>query len=55
MVLGDDPRPASAEALRVIPIALVYDLLLAPFVLPPAMRLFRRTAPHAGPPRMSRP
>jgi hypothetical protein len=41
-----DPAIPVAEALRVIPVALVYDLLLAPFVLPPAMRLFRRVRPH---------
>jgi rod shape-determining protein MreD len=40
-----DPAIPVAEALRVIPVALVYDLLLAPFVLPPAMRLFRRVRP----------
>jgi hypothetical protein len=34
-----------AEALRVIPEAVVYDLLMAPFVLPPVMRLFRRMRP----------
>jgi hypothetical protein len=34
------------EALRVIPEAVVYDLLLAPFVLPLAMRLFRRLRPE---------
>jgi rod shape-determining protein MreD len=45
MLLRDPAIPA-AEALRVIPVALAYDLLLAPFVLPPAMRLFRRTRPH---------
>jgi rod shape-determining protein MreD len=44
MLLRDPAIPA-AEALRVIPVALVYDLLLAPFVLPPAMRLFRRVRP----------
>jgi rod shape-determining protein MreD len=41
-----NPATPVAEALRVIPAALVYDLLLAPFVLPPMMRLFRRTRPH---------
>lgn len=41
-----DPAIPVAEALRVIPIALVYDLLLAPFVLPAAMRMFRRMQPH---------
>jgi rod shape-determining protein MreD len=40
-----DPAIPVAEALRVIPVALVYDLLLAPFVLPPAMRMFRRVRP----------
>ena len=44
MLLRDPAIPA-AEALRVIPVALVYDLLLAPFVLPPAMRMFRRVRP----------
>jgi rod shape-determining protein MreD len=41
-----DPSIPVAEALSVIPTALVYDLLLAPFVLPPATRLFRRVQPH---------
>ena len=41
MVLTDPGIPVT-EALRVIPIAVVYDLLLAPFVLPLAMRAFRR-------------
>lgn len=45
MLLGDTTVPV-AEALRIIPVALVYDLLLAPFVLPPAMRLFRRLQPR---------
>jgi rod shape-determining protein MreD len=45
MVLGDSTIPVT-EALRVIPAAVVYDLLLAPFVLPPAMRMFRRVQPH---------
>ncbi|MGN6574616.1 MAG: rod shape-determining protein MreD [Nocardioides sp.] len=45
MVLHDPSVPA-AEALRVIPIAVVYDVLLTPFVLPLAMRLLRRIAPH---------
>jgi hypothetical protein len=35
-----------AEALRVIPVAVVYDVLLTPFVLPPAMRVLRRIQPH---------
>ena len=41
-----DPAVPVAEALQVIPAALVYDLLLAPFVLPLAMRMFRRTEPQ---------
>ena len=41
-----DPAVPVAEALRVIPVNLVYDLLLAPFVLPPAMRLIDRVRPH---------
>jgi rod shape-determining protein MreD len=45
MLLQDPPIPVT-EALRVIPIAIVYDLLLAPFVLPVAMRMFRRLQPH---------
>ncbi len=45
MVLRDPSVPV-AEALQVIPIAVVYDVLLTPFVLPPAMRLLRRIQPH---------
>ena len=45
MVLHDPAVPAT-EALTVIPIAVVYDVLLTPFVLPPVMRLFRRIRPH---------
>jgi rod shape-determining protein MreD len=45
MVLRDPSVPV-AEALQVIPIAVLYDVLLTPFVLPPAMRLLRRIQPH---------
>jgi rod shape-determining protein MreD len=45
LVLGDPAVPV-AEALRVIPVAVVYDGLLTPFVLPLAMGLFRRIQPH---------
>lgn len=45
MLLRDTGIPVS-EALAVIPAALGYDLLLAPFVLPLAMRMFRRMQPH---------
>ena len=34
------------EALKVIPVAVLYDVLVTPFVLPVAMRLFRRMQPH---------
>lgn len=44
LVLGDG-APIGPEALRVILVALLYDLLLAPFVLAPAMRVFRRVQP----------
>lgn len=45
LVLGDTGAPLT-EALRVIPEAVLYDLLLAPFVLPLAMRLFRTMRPE---------
>jgi rod shape-determining protein MreD len=41
-----DPSVPVAEALSVIPVAVVYDVLLTPFVLPVAMQLFRRIQPH---------
>ncbi len=41
-----DPSIPVGEALRVIPVAVVYDVLLAPFLLPLLMRLFRRLQPH---------
>jgi len=44
MVLSDPAVPV-AEALRVVPTALAYDLLLAPFVMPAALRMFRRLRP----------
>ena len=40
---GDPGRRARS---RVIPVAVVYDVLLTPFVLPLLMRLFRRLQPH---------
>ncbi len=45
LLLGDPALPAT-EALAVIPVAVVYDVILTPFILPLAMRLFRRFAPH---------
>lgn len=41
-----DPAIPVGQALTVIPIAVVYDVLLTPFVLPLAMRVFRRIQPH---------
>jgi rod shape-determining protein MreD len=41
-----DPAMSAGEALSVIPVAVVYDVLLTPFVLPVMMRLFRRLEPH---------
>ena len=40
-----DPAVPVTEALGVIPLAVGYDLLLTPFVLPPAMMLLRRIQP----------
>jgi rod shape-determining protein MreD len=45
-MLLHDPSIPAGEALRVIPLAVVYDVLVTPFVLPLAMRLFRRLQPH---------
>jgi rod shape-determining protein MreD len=41
-----DPAVPAFEALQVVPQAVFYDLLLAPFVLPLAMRLFRGLQPE---------
>lgn len=40
------PAVPALEALQVVPQAVLYDLLLAPFVLPLAMRMFRRIQPE---------
>jgi len=45
MLLHDSSAPVG-EALRIIPIAVLYDVLVTPFVLPLLMRLFRRLRPH---------
>ena len=45
-MLLQDPSIPVGEALRVIPVAVVYDVLLTPFLLPLLMRLFRRLQPH---------
>jgi rod shape-determining protein MreD len=45
MVLHDPAVPVG-EALQVIPVSVGYDVLLTPFVLPLATRLFRSLRPH---------
>jgi rod shape-determining protein MreD len=45
-MLLNDPAIPVREALTVIPVAVVYDVLVTPFVLPPVMKLFRRMQPH---------
>ena len=44
MLLHDSSVPVG-EALKVIPVAVLYDVLVTPFVLPVLMRLFRRLQP----------
>jgi rod shape-determining protein MreD len=45
-MLLHDPAIPVREALRVIPVAVLYDVLVTPFVLPLVMRMFRRMLPH---------
>jgi rod shape-determining protein MreD len=45
MVLQDPAVPVT-EALSVVPVAVAYDVLITPFVLPLMMKLFRRLEPH---------
>ncbi len=45
MVLADPAVPVT-EALAVVPTAVLYDVLLTPFVLPLMMRLFARLEPR---------
>src|SRR4051794_40912561 len=45
-MLLHDPAIPVGEALRVIPVAVGYDVLVTPFVLPLVVRLFRRMQPH---------
>ena len=45
-ILIADPAVPVAEALAVIPVSVLYDVALTPFVLPVMMRLFRRLEPH---------
>ncbi len=44
-MLLHDPAVPATEALRVIPVAVIYDVLVTPFLLPPLMRLLRRLRP----------
>jgi rod shape-determining protein MreD len=41
-----DPAIPVGEALRVIPLAVLYDVLVTPLVLPLLLRLLRRLRPH---------
>ncbi|MEO5710373.1 MAG: rod shape-determining protein MreD [Nocardioidaceae bacterium] len=45
-MLLNDPAIPVREALKVIPVAVLYDVLVTPFVLPLVMRVFRRLQPH---------
>jgi rod shape-determining protein MreD len=47
LVLGD-PALGVAELLEVILVAVLWDVLLTPFVLPPVMAMFRRLEPDRG-------
>ena len=41
-----DPVTGTAELLQVILVAVVWDVLLTPFVLPPVMRMFQQLEPE---------
>jgi rod shape-determining protein MreD len=45
-ILLDDPAMSVAGLLEVVLVALVWDVLLTPFVLPPLMKLFSRLGPQ---------
>jgi rod shape-determining protein MreD len=45
-MLLNDPAIPVGDALKVIPVAVLYDVLVTPFVLPLVMRVFRRMQPH---------
>ena len=45
-VLLSDPAMSIAGLLEVVLVAVVWDVLLTPFVLPPLMRLFSRLSPQ---------
>ena len=45
-MLLHDPAVHTSAALTVIPVAVAYDVVVTPFVLPLLMKLFRRLEPH---------
>ena len=45
-VLLQDPDMSVAGLLEVVLVAVVWDVLLTPFVLPPLMKLFARFSPQ---------
>ncbi|HYJ27404.1 MAG TPA: rod shape-determining protein MreD [Nocardioides sp.] len=45
-VLLSDPAMSVADLLEVVLVAVVWDVLLTPFVLPPLMKLFSRLGPQ---------
>ena len=45
-ILLDDPAMSVAGLLEVVLVALVWDVLLTPFVLPPLMKMFARLGPQ---------
>lgn len=45
-ILLDDPAMSVSGLLEVVLVALVWDVLLTPFVLPPLMKLFARLGPQ---------
>jgi hypothetical protein len=45
-VLLQDPAMSVAGLLEVVLVAVAWDVLLTPFVLPPLMRLFTRLSPQ---------
>ena len=45
-VLLSDPAMSISGLLEVVLVAVVWDVLLTPFVLPPLMKLFSRLSPQ---------
>jgi rod shape-determining protein MreD len=44
-IILQDPSLGTGELLKVIGVAMLWDILLTPFVLPPVMTMFRRLQP----------